>query len=91
MKEIIRTCRFSKEDNNKVDEMMKQYGLSFTALVKKKLFQDEDKGWASAKILMPLGEISTAVNKLKYKNEDEELTPYIADIERNVETLWQTL
>ena len=60
-------------------------------LIKKKLFQDEAKGWVSAKILMPLGEISTAVNKLKYKNEDEELTPYISDIERGLESIWQTL
>ena len=91
MKEIIVSFRTSVEGINSIDEDAKSIGLSRTAYIKKKLFQDNGNGWASTKALMFLGEISTAVNKLKYKNEDEELKPYIADIERNVKMLWQTL
>lgn len=91
MKEKTKSFRLTEEECTMLDDMQERTGLSISALIKKSLFQEAGSNKVNTDILLYLGEISTAINKLKNYNEDDDIKPYINQIEGGTEKLWQIL
>lgn len=86
------SIRLNDNEEEKLNDLQLQTGLSVTALVKKGLF-DTNEGFSNT-IIKELGSISTSVNLTKnaIDLEDEGLARYcLARIEKGVDAIWRSL
>ncbi len=86
--------RLTNEEEIKLNELKKNTGLSTTALVKKRLFDNDESHIVNKNILPELGRISTSVNLVRYAVENEDWTAVIEQtkvIEKGVNDIWRSL
>lgn len=86
--------RLTNEEEMKLNELKKDTGLSITALVKKRLFSNNDRRMISKNILPELGRISTSVNLLKNAVQNRDFALVIEQtkvIEKEVNDIWRSL
>lgn len=89
------SIRLSKYEEAKLEEMKQKTGLSTTALIKKKLFDEStDNMNINKDILSTLGNMSTCINVTKRDFDQKEydvIKTYLDKLETDVMSIWQSL
>ena len=88
------SLRLKQEEEERLNKMISDTGLSKTDLIKKCLFEKSAENLLHTNILPYLGKISTDINLTRNSMACEDYTAvkfYIDEIEREVTTIWQSL
>ena len=88
------SIRFTKDEEKRLQEMMKSTGLTKTALIKKCLFDSNADKCPTPNILKELGEISTGINMLKLavvSGDNSLINTHIKSVEEGVGAIWRNL
>ena len=91
---MVHTLRFSDEEEKKFNEIYGDSKLSFSTIVKKKIFNTRtETKQRSGAFLLSLGNLSTHINMLKnhIDEKDKNAVDILNLMKKEVESLWLNL